>query len=196
MDESNRVSTGEAPSDEPPLKVRRHEGGHGELRETSSGDANPQGATLFIRCTSIHGRGELLNGFISEHREALGVAKWYNVAGDESDGRCVPTLRTDAPFECVYVRSSRKPYFLLEFNEKGDVAKKFVEKLVGLRNTLYKGSPVFVEVAKGGLTVGTERLKLEKRDAARRSATAVPLSFSSDKPTGPTAFVPRAVRKR
>ncbi|KAG5491999.1 hypothetical protein GH5_00898 [Leishmania sp. Ghana 2012 LV757] len=95
--------------------------------------------TIFIRCATLHSRGELLNGFFFAHRAALGIQDWYEATSDPiSDGAeneeadlrraediaaagdtphvaSSPRLLPHFPVEVLYVRNSRKPYFLLEW---------------------------------------------------------------------------------
>ncbi|KAL7702350.1 hypothetical protein N2W54_006128 [Lotmaria passim] len=89
---------------------------------------NDSALTLYIRCTGIHSRGELLNGFFHAHREALGLQDYFTETSDVSDSRdahesepaaagrvfssCLPA---DFPVEVVFMRQSRKPYFLVEW---------------------------------------------------------------------------------
>lgn len=61
--------------------------------------------TIFLRCPHISSRGALVNDFLYTHRETTGMASWY-----DGEGR----LRPSAPLEVVFIRTSRKPYFLLE----------------------------------------------------------------------------------
>ncbi|CAM43338.2 conserved hypothetical protein [Leishmania braziliensis MHOM/BR/75/M2904] len=102
----------------------------------------PAGAgatTIFIRCATLHSRGELLNGFFFAHRAALGIQDWYvsapttvnsgtgneeaqhsstmesAAAGDLPHAASSPRLPPHFPVEVLYVRNSRKPYFLLEW---------------------------------------------------------------------------------
>nr|CCC90379.1 unnamed protein product [Trypanosoma congolense IL3000] len=195
MNEEKVTSTDGDYASEPPAKIRRLESTHDELRSNPvDADVKLPRDTLFIRCAAIHGRGELLNGFMSAHRKVLGVEKWYEY-GDGTEADSAATLRSDAPFECVYVKWSRKPYFLLELSEEENTVRHFVEGLTGLNNTTYKGSLIHVEVAKPGVTVAVERSKMEKRDAARRAAV-VSTSMASSKPITATVFVPRVLQKK
>ncbi|RNF02765.1 uncharacterized protein Tco025E_08367 [Trypanosoma conorhini] len=187
-----------ASSAESPAKVARRESDT-ETHERQAGKEGPKRVTLFIRSAQIRSRGELVNGLLREHKEALGIHSWY-AAGDDGDGTVsAMLLRPDAPVECVFVRASRKPYFLLECTEDGEASKRFAEKLTGLHNMAYKGHPVYVEVAKEGLTVSGERRKLEMRDAAKLASTAAgkfPAGSATARPPTATTFVPRVLRPR
>ncbi|RNE97236.1 hypothetical protein TraAM80_09417 [Trypanosoma rangeli] len=195
MHPTSNVEEG-ASSEEPPAKVARHEDDIKTHAEQAARELHER-VTLFIRSTQIHSRGELMNGVLRDHREALGIQSWY-VAGDDGSGT-EPTmiLRPDAPVECIFVKTSRKPYFLLECTEGGEAAKAFVGKLTGLHSTAYKGHPLFVEVAKEGITVSGERRKLEMRDAAKRASSArskSPAGTAAVRPPTATTFVPRVLR--
>jgi hypothetical protein len=108
--------------------------------------------TLYIRCAGLHSRGELLNDFFYAHRSALGLENYYEatssslgsgvdqdaerVTADNSadaataGGERVATssfrLPADFPVEVVFVRQSRKPYFLVEWRypTQEEVAKQ------------------------------------------------------------------------
>ncbi|ORC84109.1 uncharacterized protein TM35_000491150 [Trypanosoma theileri] len=172
--------------DEPPAKVARHE------KESQEQER----VTLYIRCAQIHSRGELMNSFLAEHREELGIQGWYNTEENTStSSESTISLRPDAPVECVFMKTSRKPYFLLECTANKKDATSVVEKLILLHNKTYKDHPVIIEIAKDGLTVSGERKKLELRDAAKRT----PVASSTSAPVGPsttTSFVPRVLLKR
>ncbi|CAC9543732.1 conserved hypothetical protein [Leishmania infantum JPCM5] len=95
--------------------------------------------TIFIRCATLHSRGELLNGFFFAHRATLGIQDWYETArtpvsggtgneeeklssaedsaaaGDTPHTALSPRLPPHFPVEVLYVRNSRKPYFLVEW---------------------------------------------------------------------------------
>ncbi|KAG5466711.1 hypothetical protein LSCM1_00883 [Leishmania martiniquensis] len=95
--------------------------------------------TIFIRCAALHSRGELLNGFFFAHRATLGIEDWYEAApkpingGTENEevkfrpsediaaaggtphAASSPRLPPHFPVEVLYVRNSRKPYFLVEW---------------------------------------------------------------------------------
>ncbi|KPI86899.1 hypothetical protein ABL78_4033 [Leptomonas seymouri] len=90
--------------------------------------------TLFIRCAGLHSRGELLHEFFYAHRAALGLEPFYEVSNSapgssshqDANADAVPMsakverassprLPADFPVEVVYVRQSRKPYFLVEW---------------------------------------------------------------------------------
>ncbi|KEG09353.1 hypothetical protein DQ04_05361010 [Trypanosoma grayi] len=207
--------------DEPPKKVARHESdseGRQQRPENVAEVSDTGRTTLFVRSTQIHSRGELVNGFLHEHRKTLGIQSWYAAEGDASsssgadnnrDTTAALTLRSDAPLECVFVKTSRKPYFLLEVTTSGEdvaTAAEVAEKLTALHNTTYKDHPVHVEVAKNGLTVAAERKKLEMRDAVKRASAAststsktntTPTGIAASRPsTATTAFVPRVLRKK
>lgn len=62
--------------------------------------------TVYVRCAAMHNRGDLVNGLLYEHRDRIGMEKWY-----DNDGKLLP----NAPLEVVYVKKSRKPYFLVEW---------------------------------------------------------------------------------
>ncbi|GET92633.1 hypothetical protein, conserved [Leishmania tarentolae] len=94
---------------------------------------------IFIRCAALHSRGELLNGFFFAHRFTLGIQDWYETAPTPvSGGTCNEETKLSAPedgaaagepphaassqrlmphfpVEVLYVRNSRKPYFLVEW---------------------------------------------------------------------------------
>ncbi|KAH9597455.1 hypothetical protein LSM04_007200 [Trypanosoma melophagium] len=173
---------------EPPAKIARHENKSQELDRV----------TLYIRCVQIHSRGELMNGFLAEHMEELGIQSWYNTKEDASTSETTHSLRSDAPVECVFMKTSRKPYFLLECTANKKDATSVLEKLISLHNRTYKDHPVIVEVAKDGLTVSGERKKLELRDAAKRTPVASSTSTTSAtlRPSTTTSFVPRVLLKR
>lgn len=93
------------------------------------------GATLYIRCAGLHSRGELLNDFFYAHRVALGLQDYYTTSqaneaplapsSGEAEGATLspspsPRLPADFPVEVVYVRLSRKPYFLVEWRYPTD----------------------------------------------------------------------------
>ncbi|KAG5492543.1 hypothetical protein JKF63_01121 [Porcisia hertigi] len=95
--------------------------------------------TIFIRCATLHSRGELLNGFFFAHRDVLGLREWYETAptpasddtgngevnftsaeenaaaGATSHTASFPRLPPHFPVEVLYMRNSRKPYFLVEW---------------------------------------------------------------------------------
>ncbi|EAN91200.1 hypothetical protein TcYC6_0062260 [Trypanosoma cruzi] len=182
---------------EPPTKVARKENGI-KMRDEHFKE-NSNRVTLFIRCAQIHGRGELMNGFLVEHREALGIQPWYIARDNGSETESAMVLCPDAPVECVFVKTSRKPYFLLECTESEGTAKAFVEKLIDLNNTTYKDNPVIVEVAKEGLTVSGERKKLELRDAVKRKSSAsgkTPATTFTSRPPTASSFIPRVLRPK
>ncbi|EKF32136.1 hypothetical protein MOQ_004022 [Trypanosoma cruzi marinkellei] len=181
---------------EPPTKAARKEN-EIKMRDEHF-EENSNIVTLFIRCAQIHGRGELMNGFLFEHREALGIQSWYIARDNGCESEAAMVLCPDAPVECVFVKPSRKPYFLLECTESEETAKAFVEKLTGLNNTMYKGHPVIVEVAKEGLTVSGERKKLQLRDAVKRksSASGKPPATTSSRPPTASSFIPRVLRSK
>lgn len=91
-------------------------------------------ATLYIRCAGLHSRGELLHDFFHAHRAALGLEGYYEptsipsesaedqgtastaaTTGSSGSGAASSRLPADFPVEVVYVRQSRKPYFLVEW---------------------------------------------------------------------------------
>lgn len=110
-----------------------------EAAPATSTAAPSAALTVFIRGATLHSRGELLNGFFYAHRDALGIQNWYEAAqsapsadtppptrpeeqsaGDADRDPAVaatssPRLPAHIPVEVVYVRSSRKPYFLVEW---------------------------------------------------------------------------------
>lgn len=93
---------------EPTTKKPRVEG-------SESAFPPPTAQTLFIRCSAMHSRGDLVNGFLYAHREALGMTEWYTREESEGGAEPGPRLVHDAPLETVFVRNSRKPFFLVEW---------------------------------------------------------------------------------
>ncbi|KPA86035.1 hypothetical protein ABB37_00308 [Leptomonas pyrrhocoris] len=82
----------------------------------------------------MHSRGELLHEFFYAHRAALGLDSFYELpssstggngrqdadadqmaASAEAERASSPHLPVSFPVEVVYVRQSRKPYFLVEW---------------------------------------------------------------------------------
>lgn len=84
---------------------------------------NASASTLYIRCAGLHSRGELLNNFFFTHRSALGLQDYFEESGSldvsvgtrDGDGAASSRLPADFPVEVVYVRQSRKRYFLVEW---------------------------------------------------------------------------------
>ncbi|KAG8346552.1 hypothetical protein ERJ75_000761900 [Trypanosoma vivax] len=163
----------------------------GHQKDTDDEKLCSTATTLFIRCARMRNRGDLVNGFLFTHRDALGLSDWYELRESVSGNETVVGLRTDAPIECIYVKNSRKPYFLLEFSIGDGTAAALVERLKLLSNTLYEDAPVVVEVAKGDVTVANERRKLIKRDAMKRRRDTSTVS----PPFTEASFVPRAVQR-
>lgn len=179
--------------------------------------------TIFIRCSALHSRGELVNSFLHTFREELGIEAWYSEDG---------LLRADAPVEIVEVKSSRKPYFLLEIRcptpeelerrkgkedsgivqasvddnpEKRNQHKKIAVSLLSLAEKVkeYNNQVLIISEASKGISVSEERKKLEERDRHKKrereeaeQKEAASRQAEGNKKESSLAFVPRAVRRR
>lgn len=165
--------------------------------------------TIYLRCPAIHSRGELVNLFFFAHRDALGIRDWF-----DADNKLIPS----SPLESVEVKSSRKPYYLVEFRyplpslteeaaHQGEghsgspciipdsTLVKISSALLSLGESVkeYNGQPLVIAPASNGITVNVERMKLEGRDRSKRQReTENELKGASAK----TNFVPRALRRR
>lgn len=177
--------------------------------------------TIFIRCSALHSRGELVNSFLYAFREELGIESWY-----AEDG----LLKADAPVEAVEVKTSRKPYFLIEIRyptpeelerrksqkdprEEGAKEdsnehaknKQVTSLLLSLAEKVkeFNGQAVIISEASKGISVSEERKKLEERDRQKKrerdeaeSKDAARQKTEGKPKDSLLAFVPRAVRRR
>lgn len=179
--------------------------------------------TIFLRCSALRSRGELVNHFLFRYRAEIGIEDWY--AND--------SLQCYAPLETVYVKNSRKPFFLIEvrfpFPEELDRRKKVVfssehrpvdgkgeneeksqaitpskllkvsKALLSLGETVkeYRGEPVLITRGLNNISVREERQKLEERESQRkREREPLPSQHEVKHKDTLTSFVPRAVRRR
>lgn len=171
--------------------------------QESSGTASDAATvrTVYLRCRSIHSRGDLVKKFFFQYRQELGIEDWYE---DGSE------WRPENPVEVVEVKTSRKPYFLVEirptpaeektadWSRLGRVEAALLK--LGERVTMYEGEALAISPATG-TTVGATRKKLEERDAVRKREREEEKAKEKG-PVGspgngaPILFVPRAVRRQ
>lgn len=71
--------------------------------------------TFFVRGVSLRHRGDVVNGFLCQWREQLGISDWYEATTAEGAEESAFHLLLGCPLEMVHVEASRRPYFLLEF---------------------------------------------------------------------------------
>lgn len=180
--------------------------------------------TIFLRCRALRSRGDLVNHFLFQYREELGIQDWYT----ENN------LNFNAPLEIVHVKNSRKPFFLVEVRlpfpeelgrrkkgitpvEGGDFPEQKMPKcadaltasdtkrlevskaLMTLGESVkeYKGESVSIAAASNHITVREERRKLEERESSRkreREAECAPAELKRKETL--ISFVPRAVRRQ
>ena len=163
-------------------KVEHHQSTVAEPTNPSSLPAPVPPPTLYLRCKHIVKPWELLNMFIRDHRDALGVADLY--APDSATGAIC--LKQAANIRCVYVANSRKPYFLIELP-----TDESTERLLAMSESVsFKGELVHVQKAIAGATVEEERKRQDARkDPPQATAAARPA------PATTTTFVPRIVKR-
>ena len=151
--------------------------------------------TLFVSCKHISTVHQLLNKFLKEHERAIGIEQFYDERGH---------LKGDAPFECVYDNSSRRPFFLLEIIGADAVA----ERILALNGVEFNGKRVAIENARADASVEVVREKMALKSNTRSAAevTAVVNDVTAANPPPPsektvteddvTFFVPRTVLRR
>jgi hypothetical protein len=149
--------------------------------------------TLYVRCKHIVKPWELLNVFLRDHRDALGLGDLYGPA-QASDGSEAPAassavvLKPAADIRCVYVPYSRKPFFLLEL-PTGEATAALLRMSQG-GPLVFKGETVTVMPAMAGATVADERRKQEAR-----AGGPVKVQRPVEAAVTTTTFVPRILKR-
>lgn len=176
-------------------------------------DDDERSQTIYLQCKHISKPWDLLNGFLAEHMEQLGMKEYFDVA--EGEGTTQRELKHDAPIEISYAFWSRKPYYLIEFRGERRVA--LASNLLGLSGKMFRGAPVSISLAKGtsvaaekekmaalgGVpkhggksTTGDESTQRPTAQAADRKENDKQLTPAAPARPTPTTFLPRALWKR
>jgi hypothetical protein len=173
-------------------------------------DDQERSDTIYLQCKHISKPWDLLNSFLAEHRETLGMQECFETK--DVEGVTHTELKHDAPVEIAYAFWSRKPFFLIEF--RGERRAAWAAKLLGLTKIDFRGAPVSISLAKG-TSVAQEKEKVnalggvpkhhttqdEKKQALPqddKNEVAPPPRATPSGPTRPTTttFLPRALWKR
>lgn len=167
-----------------------------------------QVTTVFLRCSAIHSRGELVNQFLYSFRSQLGIESWFT--SENVVDPCVP-------LEVVEVRNSKKPFFLIEFRypfaeelqRRSSTAVvpdakvsealliRITDALLALREVVmeYNHSPLLISTS-SSLSVSEQRSRHEARDALRKRSREEDEKENAVKKqrVQTTSFIPRSVR--
>ncbi|EPY42142.1 hypothetical protein AGDE_00878 [Angomonas deanei] len=155
-----------------------------KLDDGSAKDVSPSLlTTFFIRCPSLHNRGDVVNGLLYTLKDDLDIADWFFEAEDGSK----TSLKRNAPVEIVFVQSSRRPYFLLEFRypteQEQEKRMKNLQEKTEDDTAPDSGAHTLERIADAKIESVTDRFKqLLERNGLRYKEEDVSLSVSS----GPT----------
>lgn len=182
--------------------------------------------TIFIRCASISTRGELVNKFLFSLREELDISHWYESGNlkNEAPVELVEVKFSRKPYfllefrlplaeelqrrkivsskESVQGKSSsdsknedtNRSSWVEEPQKLSAVSQALLS--LGEKIKEYNEQPISITAAMAGISVHSERMKIEGRDRLKKREREAGRPSEKTEENFSIGFVPRAVRRR